>query len=225
MRSSGHGFSGIGRKKLLNILQDRAQELGVHLDFETEAKDDSAYADYDLIVAADGVNSKVRAAHADVFKPDIDTRACKFIWLGTHQKFDEAFTFIFEQTEHGWIWVHAYQFDADTATFIVECSEETWRRAGFDKMSTDETIAFCEKTFERYLGGNKLMSNAKHLRGSAWLNFNRVLCERWSHDNIVLLGDAAATAHFSVGSGSQLSLESAIALADYVTTELTLEQA
>jgi anthraniloyl-CoA monooxygenase len=225
MRSGGHGFSGIGRKKLLNILQDRAQELGVQLDFETEAKEDSAYADYDLIVAADGVNSKVRAAHADLFKPDIDTRACKYIWLGTHQKFDDAFTFIFEETEHGWIWVHAYQFDADTATFIVECSEDTWRRSGFDKMSTDETIAACEKIFGRYLGGNALMSNAKHLRGSAWLNFNRVLCERWSHDNIVLLGDAAATAHFSVGSGSKLALESAIALADYVTTEPTMEQA
>jgi anthraniloyl-CoA monooxygenase len=225
VRSGGHGFSGIGRKKLLNILQDRAQELGVELDFETEANEVSAYADYDLIVAADGVNSKVRAARADVFKPDIDTRACKFIWLGTHQKFDEAFTFIFEQTEHGWIWVHAYQFDAETATFIVECSQETWRRAGFDTMSTGETIAACEKIFARYLGGHKLMSNAKHLRGSAWLNFNRVLCERWSHGNIVLLGDAAATAHFSVGSGSKLALESAIALADYVTAEPALERA
>jgi anthraniloyl-CoA monooxygenase len=225
MRSGGHGFSGIGRKQLLNILQDRAQELGVQLEFETEGKDVSAYADYDLIVAADGVNSKVRAAHSDVFKPDIDTRACKYIWLGTQQKFDEAFTFIFEQTEHGWIWVHAYQFDAGTATFIVECSEETWRRSGFDTMSTDETIAACEKIFARYLGGHRLMSNAKHLRGSAWLNFNRVLCERWSHDNIVLLGDAAATAHFSVGSGSKLALESAIALADYVTTEPSLEEA
>jgi anthraniloyl-CoA monooxygenase len=225
VRSGGHGFSGIGRKKLLNILQQRARELGVVLDFETEAKDASAYRDYDLIVAADGANSRVRTAHAEVFMPDIDTRACKYIWLGTHQKFDDAFTFIFEHTEHGWIWVHAYQFDADTATFIVECAEDTWRRAGFEKMTTDETIASCAKIFARYLDGNKLMSNARHLRGSAWLNFNRVLCERWSHDNIVLLGDAAATAHFSVGSGSKLALESAIALADYLATEPSMAQA
>jgi anthraniloyl-CoA monooxygenase len=115
--------------------------------------------------------------------------------------------------------VHAYQFDADTATFIVECSEETWRRAGFDRMNIEETIAACEKIFARNLGGHKLMSNARHLRGSAWLNFNRVLCERWSHKNIVLLGDAAATAHFSVGSGSKLAMESAIALASYLDSE------
>ena len=176
-------------------------------------------------MGADGVNSRVRAAHADVFKPDIDVRACKYIWLGTRQKFDDAFTFIFEETEHGWIWAHAYQFDADSATFIVECSEQTWRNFGFDAMSGEETIAACEKVFARNLGGNALMSNAKHLRGSAWLNFNRVLCERWSYRNIVLLGDAAATAHFSVGSGSKLAMESAIALANYIDSEPDLESA
>jgi anthraniloyl-CoA monooxygenase len=222
VRSGGHGFSGIGRQRLLNILQERALALGVKLEFETEAKDVSAYADHDLIVGADGVNSRVRAAHADVFKPDVEVRACKYIWLGTQQKFNDAFTFIFEQTEHGWIWAHAYQFDANTATFIIECSEETWRRAGFDRMSTEETTAACEKIFARNLGRNKLMSNAQHLRGSAWLNFNRVLCERWSHKNIVLLGDAAATAHFSVGSGSKLALESAITLAEYLHSEQTM---
>jgi anthraniloyl-CoA monooxygenase len=225
VKSGGHGFCGIGRKRLLNILQDRARALGVRLEFETEAKPASEYAGYDIIVGADGVNSRVRAAHADVFKPDIDVRACKYIWLGTSQKFDDAFTFIFEETERGWIWVHAYQFDDNTATFIVECSEETWRRFGFDTMSTDAAIAMCESVFRRYLDGHKLMSNARHLRGSAWLNFNRVLCERWSCKNIVLLGDAAATAHFSVGSGSKLALESAIALADYLQTEPTMEQA
>ena len=225
MRSSGHGFSGIGRMRLLNILQDRARELGVDLRFETEAADLDAYKDYDLIVGADGVNSRVREAHADVFKPDIDVRACKYIWLGTHQKFDKAFTFIFEETEHGWIWAHAYQFDADTATFIVECSEETWRKSGFDKMEGPETIAACEKIFAPYLNGNALMSNAKHLRGSAWLNFNRVLCERWITGNVVLLGDAAATAHFSIGSGSKLALESAIALANYLHSEPTMADA
>jgi anthraniloyl-CoA monooxygenase len=224
--SRGHGFCGIGRKKLLNILQARAQELGVRIEFETEAEPVDDYAArYDLVVAADGVNSKARTAHADVFKPDIDVRACKYIWLGTHQKFDQAFTFIFEETEYGWIWVHAYQFDADTATFIVECAEPIWRRAGFDRMDLDGTIAALERIFAKYLGGHKLMSNARHLRGSAWLNFNRVLCERWSHQNIVLLGDAAATAHFSVGSGSKLAMESAIRLANYVCSESSLEAA
>jgi anthraniloyl-CoA monooxygenase len=225
MRSGGHGFSGIGRKRLLNILQQRARELGVDLRFETEAQSPDAYKDFDLIVGADGVNSRVRSALSDIFKPDIDVRACKYVWLGTHQKFDKAFTFIFEETEHGWIWAHAYQFDADTATFIVECSEETWRKSGFDKMNVEETIAASEKIFAAYLGGNALMSNAKHLRGSAWLNFSRVLCERWSAGNVVLLGDAAATAHFSVGSGSKLALESAIALANYLHSEPTMPKA
>ncbi len=225
MRSGGHGFSGIGRKRLLNILQERARSLGVKIEFETEAAPADSYQDYDIVVGADGVNSRVRAAYADAFKPDIDVRTCKYIWLGTHQKFNDAFTFIFEETQDGWIWVHAYQFDAETATFIVECSEETWRRAGFDCMTIDETIAACEKIFARNLGGHKLMSNARHLRGSAWLNFNRVLCERWSHKNIVLLGDAAATAHFSVGSGSKLAMESAIALANYLDSEPNMESA
>jgi anthraniloyl-CoA monooxygenase len=224
--SGGHGFCGIGRKRLLNILQKRARELDIPIAFETEAKSVDSYKnEFDLVVGADGVNSRVRTAHADVFQPDIDVRANKFIWLGTHQKFDDAFTFIFEETEHGWVWAHAYQFDADTATFIVECSEQTWRRAGFDRMMLDENIAACERIFARTLGGHALMSNARHLRGSAWLNFNRVLCARWSYENIVLLGDAAATAHFSVGSGSKLAMESAIALANYVSTEPTLAAA
>ncbi|KAB2920285.1 MAG: bifunctional salicylyl-CoA 5-hydroxylase/oxidoreductase [Hyphomicrobiaceae bacterium] len=224
-RSSGHGFCGIGRRRLLNILQDRALALGVELRFETEIGDLASYRACDLIVAADGVNSKVRTALAHVFRPDIDVRACKYIWLGTHQKFDDAFTFIFEETEHGWIWAHAYQFDGDTATFIVECSQETWHRFGFDRMSQDEACAMCEKIFARHLCGHRLMTNARHLRGSAWLNFNRVLCERWSHENVVLMGDAAATAHFSIGSGTKLALESAIALAGYLHTEPTLRSA
>jgi anthraniloyl-CoA monooxygenase len=225
MRSGGHGFSGIARKRLLNILQERARALGVELRFETEAQPPQSYRDYDLVVGADGANSRVRAAYAEHFKPDIDVRACKYIWLGTHQKFDDAFTFIFEETLHGWIWAHAYQFDADTATFIVECSEDTWRKTGFDRMSTDKTIAACEAIFARNLGGHALMSNAKHLRGSAWLNFSRVLCERWSFENVVLLGDASATAHFSVGSGSKLAMESAIALASYIQSEPSLSSA
>jgi anthraniloyl-CoA monooxygenase len=225
VRSGGHGFCGIARKRLLSILQNRARALGVDIRFKSEVGDIESLRGYDLLVGADGINSRVRTAYADEFKPDIDVRACKYIWLGTCQKFDDAFTFIFEETEHGWVWAHAYQFDADTATFIVECSEQTWRKAGFDNMTTEQTIAACEKIFAGNLGGNALMSNARHLRGSAWLNFNRVMCERWSFDNVVLLGDSAATAHFSVGSGSKLAMESAIALAGYLHSEPSLESA
>ena len=218
--STGHGFCGIGRKQLLLLLQARARELGVELRFETELPGASALmGDYDLVVAADGLNSKTRAEFADAFRPEIDLRRCKFVWLGTHQKFDDAFTFIFEKTPKGWVWAHAYQFDADTATFIVECTEETWAAWGFGEMTQEESIAACEEIFREHLGGHALMSNAKHLRGSAWLNFPRVLCERWYHENVVLMGDAAATAHFSIGSGSKLAMESAIALADYLHME------
>ncbi|MDH3662796.1 MAG: FAD-dependent monooxygenase, partial [Alphaproteobacteria bacterium] len=214
--STGHGFCGIGRKALLNILQKRATALGIELRFETELESTSAFADYDLIVAADGLNSRVRTEHAEIFEPEIDVRSLKFVWLGTHQKFDDAFTFIFEQTELGWVWAHAYQFDDNTATFIVECAEDTWQRFGFGEMSRDQSITTCEAIFAAYLGGHHLMSNAGHMRGSAWINFPRVLCKHWSHGNIVLLGDAAATAHFSIGSGTKLAMESAIALADHV---------
>ena len=179
--STGHGFCGIGRKRLLMLLQRRARELGVKLVFETEAPDPRPYMEtHDLVVAADGLNSRSRATFVDVFKPDIDTRKCKFVWLGTHQKFDDAFTFIFEKTEHGWVWAHAYQFDPDTATFIVECSEQTFERFGFGGMSQQESIAVCERIFEKHLGGHSLITNANHIRGSAWINFPRVLCERWS---------------------------------------------
>jgi len=225
--SGGHGFAGIGRKKLLEVLQARADELGVEMRFQTAF--DTAEAlrhDYDLVVACDGLNSKVRTEYAEVFKPEIDTRKCKFVWLGTHQRFDDAFTFIFEKTEHGWIWAHAYQFDDSTATFIVECSQETWENFGFEGMSKEEIVATCEAVFADHLGGHALMSNADHLRGSAvWINFPRVLCERWYHENVVLLGDASATAHFSIGSGTRLAFDSAIALAEYLNTEATLEHA
>ncbi|WP_370161386.1 bifunctional salicylyl-CoA 5-hydroxylase/oxidoreductase [Limimaricola soesokkakensis] len=215
--STGHGFCGIGRKRLLLLLQDRARELGVELRFETEVGSASDYAtDYDLVVAADGLNSKTRNEFEEVFRPEIDRRRCHFTWLGTTQTFADAFTFIFEKTEHGWVWAHAYQFEPGTATFIVECAPETFRAWGFDKMSQDESIAVCEEIFRDHLGGHPLMSNARHIRGSAWINFPRVLCERWYTDNIVLLGDAAATAHFSIGSGTKLALESAIALADEI---------
>jgi anthraniloyl-CoA monooxygenase len=149
--------------------------------------------------ACDGINSAVRTAWAEHFKPDVDVRQCKFVWLGTHQKFDDAFTFIFEKTEAGWVWVHAYQFDEDTATVIVECQQDTWDRLGFEGMSKEAIIGKCEEIFADHLGGHSLISNADHLRGSAvFMNFPRVLCERWHHENVVLLGDASATAHFSL---------------------------
>jgi len=216
--STGHGFCGIGRKHLLNILQDRARELGVGLHFETEIEPDlSRFADADMIVASDGLNSKIRTIFADTFKPDIEVRKNKFIWLGTHKVFD-AFTFIFTETEHGWVWAHAYRFDDNTSTFIVECEPETWQALGFEGMDQDETCRACETLFADWLDGQALMSNARHLRGSAWLNFPRVLCETWVHDNIVLLGDAAHTAHFSIGSGTKLAFEDAIMLADVLTS-------
>ena len=225
--SGGHGFAGIGRKAMLIILQERARELGIDLQFETEVGPAASYqADYDLVVACDGLNSRVRSEFAEHFKPNIDVRPCKFIWLGTKQKFDDAFTFIFEKTKHGWMWIHAYQFDADTATVIVECSAQTWENWGFEAMSKEEILRTCEAIFADHLGGHALISNADHLRGSAvWINFPRVLCETWHHENVVLLGDASATAHFSIGSGTRLAFDSAIALAEFITTEPTLEQA
>ncbi|UWR94955.1 bifunctional salicylyl-CoA 5-hydroxylase/oxidoreductase [Phaeobacter inhibens] len=225
--SGGHGFAGIGRKAMLVILQERARELGVDLQFETEVGPAASYqAEYDLVVACDGLNSRVRSEFAEHFKPNVDVRPCKFIWLGTKQKFDDAFTFIFEKTQHGWMWIHAYQFDADTATVIVECSAQTWENWGFEAMSKDEILRTCEEIFADHLGGHALISNADHLRGSAvWINFPRVLCETWHHENVVLLGDASATAHFSIGSGTRLAFDSAIALAEFITTEPTLEQA
>ncbi|MEP3946587.1 bifunctional salicylyl-CoA 5-hydroxylase/oxidoreductase [Ascidiaceihabitans sp.] len=226
MLSTGHGFCGIGRKRLLIILQERAIELGVDLRFETEVGAASDYMqDFDVVVACDGLNSKTRLEFADTFKPDIDTRLCPFVWLGTHQKFDDAFTFIFEQTDEGWVWAHAYQFDDDTATFIVECSQATYDAYGFADLSQQDSIAICEEIFKDHLGGHALMTNANHIRGSAWIKFPRVLCETWSHQNVVLMGDAAATAHFSIGSGTKLALESAISLAEHLHTSPTRAEA
>ena len=224
--STGHGFCGIGRKQLLALLQQRARELGVTLRFQTEIESTAELAKtHDLVVAADGLNSMTRREFAQHFNPSIDLRKCKFVWLGTHQKFDDAFTFIFEETEHGWVWAHAYQFDADMATFIVECSEATWAKFGFGTMTKEQSIATCERIFAKYLSDHALISNAAHIRGSAWLNFPRVLCEKWSHENIVLMGDAAASAHFSIGSGTKLAMESAVSMADHLHTEPTLEAA
>jgi len=215
--SSGHGFCGIGRKKLLNILQARAQALGVELVYETDVPDDAGIA-ADLIIAADGLNSRIRQKYAASFQPDIDLRRCRFVWLGTTKLFD-AFTFDFQKTEWGWFQAHAYRFDATHSTFIVETPEEVWRAAGLEGMSKEEGIAFCEKLFARVLDGHPLISNASHLRGSSsWIRFPRVVCKTWVHRNdrgipVVLMGDAAHTAHFSIGSGTKLALEDAIDLA------------
>jgi anthraniloyl-CoA monooxygenase len=212
--SRGHGFCGIARKKLLDIFQRRASSLGVNLDFESDVRDPDAYARaYDLVVGSDGVNSVTRARHEAHFNPRVIQGRCRFIWLGTRKKLD-AFTFAFAQTEHGWFNLHAYRFDEEWSTFIVETPEETWEKHGIGAMEPAESIAFCERLFADLLDGNPLISNARHLRGAAvWLKFSRVLCERWFKDNVVLLGDAAHTAHFSIGSGTKLAMEDAIALA------------
>ncbi len=221
--SGGHGFCGIGRMRLLEILRRRCEALGVDLRYATDVADDEAPArefGADLVVACDGINSRVRAKYADTFRPHVDLRRCRFVWLGTRKLF-KAFTFAFEKTQAGWFQAHAYQYDGDTSTFIVETPEEVWRRQGLESMSQEEGIAFCERLFARYLDGERLMSNAKHLRGSAiWIRFPRVVCGTWTHHAsyggrrvpVVLLGDAAHTAHFSIGSGTKLAFEDAIAL-------------
>ncbi|RCW67334.1 bifunctional salicylyl-CoA 5-hydroxylase/oxidoreductase [Pseudorhodoferax soli] len=236
LRSGGHGFCGIGRKRLLDILQARCAEVGVRMVFEAEVHDDEAVARQyaaDLVIACDGLNSRVRQRHAETFRPDVDVRACRFVWLGTRKRFD-AFTFAFEQTEHGWFQAHAYQFDGDTSTFIVETPEAVWQAHGLDRMAQEDAIAFCERLFARYLDGERLISNAAHLRGSAiWIRFPRVVCAQWVHRlaldgrsvPVVLMGDAAHTAHFSIGSGTKLALEDAIDLAGAIATEPTLDQA
>ena len=272
VRSGGHGFCGIGRKKLLNILQERCITLGVDLVFETDVQDDQALAaqyQADLVIACDGLNSRIRTRYANTFKPDVELRACRFVWLGTKKTFD-AFTFAFEQTAHGWFAAHAYKFDDTTSTFIVETPEAVWKAHGLDHMSQEDGIAFCEKLFAKYLDGNALMNNATHVRGSAiWIRFPRVVCEHWVHwptmpgrnDNlacvkqeprdwlcqtagaaaplggsavhevtsvgapIVLMGDAAHTAHFSIGSGTKLALEDAIELARCFSQHADMAQA
>jgi anthraniloyl-CoA monooxygenase len=215
IRSGGHGFVGIGRKKLLNILQARCEQLGVKLVFETDVDSDLDYPDADLIIASDGINSRIRTRYESVFKPDIVVRPNRYIWLGTHKLYD-AFTFLFEKTEHGWFQAHIYKFDENTTTFIVECPEHVWQAHGLDKADSEASTAFCEKVFASNLQGAKLMTNARHLRGSAWLNFQRVKCEQWSHFNgrshVVLMGDAVHTAHFAIGSGTKLAIEDAIEL-------------
>jgi anthraniloyl-CoA monooxygenase len=222
--SSGHGFCGISRKRLLMLLQERAAALGVRQFFEHEVESEDQFKDADLIVAADGANSKTREHRAAVFEPEIQRGKCRYIWLGTTQTFD-AFTFAFERTEHGWFQIHAYQFSPELSTVIVETREETWKAHGLDRLDNEQSIAFCERLFRNYLGGHRLQSNANHLRGSAWLYFNRIHCKRWHDGKVVLIGDSAHTAHFSIGSGTKLAMEDAIALSRHLTAGDDLDAA
>ncbi len=211
VRSTGHGFSGLARVRLLQILQDRCRELGVELCFEHEVADEAELGDVDLVLAADGLNSVLRDRHADHFKPSIHWGACKFTWLGTTLPL-EAFTFVFRENDAGLFQVHAYPFQVGRrplSTWIVECHEDVWRRAGLADATEEETAAYCEELFADHLDGHKLLTNR-----SIWRTFPTVRCETWHRGNLVLMGDCAHTAHFSIGSGTKLAMEDAIALAD-----------
>ena len=206
LTSTGHGFSGLSRQRLLDILHRRCRQLEVTLEFQREVSDVAPFADADLILAADGVNSAVRARYAEHFRSQIDARPNRFVWLGTTFPFP-AFTFIFKESEQGLWRVHAYRYDARHSTFILEATEATWRRAGLPDASEDATLAFTQRLFARELAGHRLLKNR-----SLWRSFPTVRNERWHWRNVVLIGDAAHTAHFSIGSGTKLAMEDAIAL-------------
>ncbi len=204
----GNMFSGIGRLKFLGILRDRCRELGVELRFHTGVDCVESYRDCDLLVGADGANSAVRRAYQDFFKPSIDLRKNKYIWLGTNQLFHRL-TLTFRENKAGHFIAHSYKFDKTTSAFIVECDETTWRNAGFDDKNEAETCEYLERVFKDDLGGNRLLTN-NFVR---WVNFPLIRNRNWSHENVALLGDALHTAHFSIGSGTKLALEDSIALA------------
>jgi anthraniloyl-CoA monooxygenase len=208
----GYGFS-IERKRLLEILAKRAMDLGADVRFASEVSDLSEFTDADLIVSCDGVNSPVRQLYVDHFRTNVAVGRNKYVWLGTHKVFD-AFTFGFEETDAGWIWFHAYRFNSDTSTCIVECSPEAWEGLGFDELGSDESLALLEKIFEPYLDGHSLINQMHHLGKAPWLNFRTISNEKWYHDSVVLVGDAAHTTHFTIGSGTKLALEDAIGLAE-----------
>jgi len=210
LSSGGHGFSGVARQRLLSILHERCAELGVDVRFETEVPGPEAFPDADLIVAADGINSRTRELHADVFQPDIVRGRAKFIWLGADRAFD-AFKFFIAKTPHGIVQVHAYPFSATHSTFIVETDEACWRAHGVDRMTAGDSVAWCEALFAKELAGARLLTNK-----SEWIEFRRVKNATWHAGNIVLIGDAAHTAHFSIGSGTKLAMEDSIALVDAV---------
>lgn len=208
LESTGHGFAGLSRRELLLLLHRRCREVGVELHFEANVADPEPYLDADLLIGADGVNSTVRRRFEDAFEPAVDLRPNRFVWLGTTRPFP-AFTFHFRESEHGLWRVHAYQYDASgRSTFIVEATEQTWRRAQMDRIGEEETVGFLSRLFAEELEGHPLTGNR-----SVWRRFPTVVNARWSADNIVLVGDAAHTAHFSVGSGTRLAMLDGIALA------------
>ncbi|HSQ60169.1 MAG TPA: FAD-dependent monooxygenase, partial [Acidobacteriota bacterium] len=213
LASTGHGFSGMSRRALLAILADRCREVGVKLCFQREVADPESLRDADLILAADGVNSAIRERYRDAFRPVVDTRPNRFVWLGTTKPFP-AFTFYFKNDPHGLWRVHAYQYEPGLSTFIVEARDATWRAAGMDRADEAATLAFCERLFAEELAGHRLLSNR-----SLWRQFPTIRNERWSHGKVVLMGDAAHTAHFSVGSGTKLAMEDAIALVEALEAE------
>lgn len=209
IRSGGHGFCGMGRKQLLDILASHARRAGVALHYRREI--DPSLAEFrtvDLIVAADGVNSRIRDTRVSAFEPRIEYRDNRFVWLGTTKPL-ENFTFIFRANEHGLFIVHAYRFNSEASTWIVETDSATWRRAGLDQADEATTLAYCERLFAPDLDRHHLLANK-----SVWRAFPTVRCANWVSDNIVLMGDAAHTAHFSIGSGTKLAMEDAVALAD-----------
>ncbi|WP_375742247.1 FAD-dependent monooxygenase [Corallococcus interemptor] len=207
----GYGFA-LGRDRLLDILIRRARGLGVDVRFEHDVTDPAAFMDADLVVACDGVNSRLRQRHAHHFQTHMEEGRNKYIWLGTNQVFD-AFTFAFEETPAGWLWFHGYRFNSETSTCIVECQEATWRALGFDTMGPDATLRKLEGIFHSRLQGRSLFNQLKGMGRAPWLNFKRITNERWYHDNLVLMGDAAHTTHFSIGSGTKLAMQDAIGLA------------
>jgi len=205
----GNSFSGIARLQLLKILQRRAEQLAVEIEFHSEIQDVEALRnDCDVLLAADGVNSTVRVRYAEQFQPELDMRANRYIWYGTHQLF-HGLTLTFRENSAGVFAAHSYKFSPTTSTFIVECDPETWTRAGFEQMSSEETLEYVGDVFAQDLDGQKLLSN-----NSKWINFLLVKNRRWFFENVVLIGDALHTAHFSIGSGTKLAMEDAIALSE-----------
>jgi 2-polyprenyl-6-methoxyphenol hydroxylase-like FAD-dependent oxidoreductase len=219
----GPGF-GIGRHRLLRLLTDRARALGVEILFEHEVGAGPQLPEGDLIVACDGVNSRLRQLHAGDFETHVHVGRNKYIWLGTTRIFDQ-FTFAFVPTAAGWIWCHAYAFDGETSTFIVECSPETWSGLGFDRLGEQETVALLEELFASQLDGHRLRASDEANGASPWLNFRTLTNETWHRENLVLMGDAAHTTHFTIGSGTKLALEDAMALAAKLSAGPKLEQA
>jgi anthraniloyl-CoA monooxygenase len=212
----GYGFS-MGRRGLLEILAGRATDLGVDIRYETEVTEESALPDADLIVACDGARSRLRDRHTEHFGTRIDIGRNKYIWLGTPHVFD-TFTFGFERTEAGWIWFHAYPFTDDTSTFIVECLPATWAALGLDRADAEEGCARLADIFAKHLDGQPLVDDRATVGNTGWLNFRRITNERWHHGNVALMGDAAHTTHFAIGSGTKLAMQDAIALSEALAT-------